>query len=346
MHSTRATFPEEELVPDTLVLRTFDRSELQDTNSNTAEHLPMFYTHENTHVLSLRVDATELPAPSAVAPSPFTHLTVIETTPETAVHPTDVLRLLTGFPALVAFDWTSNGESAAATTTVRQLPEIVDLPQLTDLIVRSTPAIRPFLTRIDAPALRTILLDNINVADSIAELCPPDLSVTQTDAEDDRDEDGQIDFSQSPHSDRATGMGLRHLLRHPNPPLERLDMDYADMRSKDFRWCFNNLNKLTALRLVGSDIPDKAFELLRPYTPEGETSERLRLPKLEELEIQACGRLTGDVIVSVLRARDTLGKKVPAITRLKTVKVIGCSEFTADHEYELKRSFGDRLSFV
>ncbi|TFY73216.1 hypothetical protein EWM64_g10796, partial [Hericium alpestre] len=46
------------------------------------------------------------------------------------------------------------------------------------------------------------------------------------------------DFSQSPYSDHATGMGVRSLLRRSNPPLRVLEMDYADMRTKDFRWLF------------------------------------------------------------------------------------------------------------
>jgi hypothetical protein len=339
MNSTRATFPEEGLLPDTLVLRTFDGSELQDNGSDVVEHLPMFYTHETARMLSLRVDATRLPAPSAIAPSPFTHLTVVETTSEAAVHPADVLRLLTCFPSLVAFDWTSNGESAAHIKGIPFLPDVVKLPKLTELTIRSTPAIRPFLSRINAPALRSLLLDNINVGH------PLDDGITE-----EGDSDDETDFSQSPHSDRATGMGLRHLLDRAQVGLERLDMDYADMRSKDFRWCFDHLDHLTALRLVGSDIADNVFRLLCPYTPahDGENTEpapRLRLPMLSELELIACSRLSGDLIVNVLRLRDALARSSPSVTQLKSVRVVGCPNFEGEHEHELKRVFGERLSF-
>src|ERR1700683_1780689 len=62
----------------------------------------------------------------------------------------------------------------------------------------------------------------------------------------------------------VAGMGLRKLITRSNPPLEVLDMDLSDMRSKDFTWCFDRLSTLRRFRITGSDMSDRVIDLFKP----------------------------------------------------------------------------------
>ena len=163
----------------------------------------------------------------------------------------------------------------------------------------------------------------------------------------DGDSDDEFpDFSQSPHSDHATGMGLRSLLSRSSPPLSVLEMDYADMRTKDFAWLFSRARSLTEFRIVASDMSDRVVRMLAP-----DANGTMLLPRLRSLELVNCQRLSGTAIVEAVRGRahKTNGhiadeRTVDAFP-LEDVAVVGCANFTTDDGLELAEVLGDRLRF-
>ena len=164
--------------------------------------------------------------------------------------------------------------------------------------------------------------------------------------EDGDSDDEFSDYSQSPHSDHATGMGLRSLLRRSSPPLSVLEMDYADMRTKDFAWLFSRARSLTEFRIVASDMADRVVRMLAP-----DANGMTLLPKLQSLELVNCQRLSGEAIVEAVRERARTtnchiaeGRAVNAFP-LEDVAVVRCANFTADHGLELAEVLGDRLRF-
>ena len=164
--------------------------------------------------------------------------------------------------------------------------------------------------------------------------------------EDGDSDDEFSDFSQSPRSDHATGMGLRSLLGRSSPPLRVLEMDYADMRTKDFAWLFSRAESLTEFRIVASDMADRVVRMLAP-DPDG----TVLLPKLRSLELINCQRLNGRAIVGAIleRERMTDGSMVEGRTidvfPLEDVAVLGCANFTIDDGLELAEVLGERLRF-
>jgi F-box-like len=161
--------------------------------------------------------------------------------------------------------------------------------------------------------------------------------------EDGDSDDEFADFSQSPHSDHATGMGLRSLLIRSSPPLHVLEMDYADMRTKDFAWLFSRAQSLTDFRIVASDMADRVVRMLAP-----DESGTLLLPKLRSLELINCQRLSGTAIVDAIRERvratDIKGRAVDVFP-LEDVAVVGCVNFAIDDGLELAEVLGERLRF-
>ncbi|KAI0259794.1 hypothetical protein BC834DRAFT_903999 [Gloeopeniophorella convolvens] len=163
--------------------------------------------------------------------------------------------------------------------------------------------------------------------------------------EDGDSEDEFQDFSQSPQSDHATGMGLRSLLRRSMPPLRVLEMDYADMRTKDFAWMFSHTQSLTEFRIVASDMADRVMHMLAP-----DSDGTVFLPRLKSLELINCQRLGGSAIVEAIRARvqATDGSGIGArrsadALPLEDVAVVGCTNFTGHHGLELAEILGERL---
>ena len=202
------------------------------------------------------------------------------------------------------------------------------------------------------------------------EFCLQHASAFTTEPEEGDSDDEACDFSQSPWSDHATGMGLRSLLRRSNPPLEVLEMDYADMRTKDFLWCFDHLETLSEFRIVASDMSDKVIQMLAPYRVSGrprsvssmssdpdESLEfvnhawalgepRVRLPRLSALELWNCQRLTGNSIVATLGARARYTDQVPdrnTYSKLSEVAIVGCTDFLPHHADALRSVLGLRL---
>lgn len=164
--------------------------------------------------------------------------------------------------------------------------------------------------------------------------------------EDGDSDDGFSDFSQSPRSDHATGMGLRSLLGRSSPPLRVLEMDYADMRTKDFAWLFSRAESLTEFRIVASDMADRVVRMLAP-----DANGTVLLPGLRSLELINCQRLSGKAIVEAVRerARITDGPVIEGRTNdvfpLEDVAVLGCANFTTDDGLELAEVLGERLRF-
>src|SRR5882762_629850 len=97
-------------------------------------------------------------------------------------------------------------------------------------------------------------------------------------------------------------MGLRKLINRSNPPLEVLDMDLSDMRTKDFAWCFDRLTTLRRFRIIGSDMSDRVINLFKPgAVPQRAT--KLRMPRLSTLKLYNCQRLSGKAVVDAIGTR-------------------------------------------
>jgi len=164
--------------------------------------------------------------------------------------------------------------------------------------------------------------------------------------EDGDSDDEFSDYSQSPRSDHATGMGLRSLLGRSTPPLRVLEMDYADMRTKDFVWLFSRAESLTEFRIVASDMADRVVRMLAP-----DTDGTVLLPRLRSLELINCQRLSGRAIVEAIRERartmddPIIGRGTIDVFPLEDVAVVGCANFTADDGSELSEVLGERLRF-
>ena len=167
-----------------------------------------------------------------------------------------------------------------------------------------------------------------------------------------------------PHSDpdmemEMVGMGLRTLLGRSCPPLRLLHMDYADMRTKDFRWCFEHLPHLREFRIVGSDMSDRVVAMFAPYQRRRMTYElahaseddargswAVRLPSLQKLAVWHCQRVTGDAVVQAFRERARFTDRAAEEGRgetLESVAVVGCSEFLFQHGQALAQTLGNRL---
>lgn len=183
----------------------------------------------------------------------------------------------------------------------------------------------------DAPNVPDANDDDLNIMliDAVSDI---DLSSLHY-AEEEGDSDDEFpDFSQSPFSDHATGMGLRSLLTRCNPPLKVLEMDYADMRTKDFEWFFGRADRLEEFRIVASDMSDRVMSRFAPFdfdpsSPEPEEAEHLlredpeeferirmsrrepieitglRMSCLKRLELYNCQVVSGEAIVDALTRR-------------------------------------------
>lgn len=164
--------------------------------------------------------------------------------------------------------------------------------------------------------------------------------------EDGDSDDDFSDPSQSPHSDHATGMGLRSLLSRSSPPLSVLEMDYADMRTKDFAWLFSRARSLTDFRIVASDMADRVVRMLAP-----DANGTMLLPRLRSLELTNCQQLSGTAVVEAIRARARAtdghiaeGRTVDVFP-LEDVAVVNCANFTNNDRLELAEVLGERLRF-
>jgi hypothetical protein len=267
----------------------------------------------------------------------------------------DILEFLAFCPNLQSFYY----QGQIHDTSPPKLPlPIARLPSLTHLTIRNTCTARAFLSHLDTPSLIHLHLGYLNVDFPL--MCTP------TDYEDGDSEDEANDFSQSPSSDRANGMGLRALMKRCSPPIEVLEMDYSDMRTKDFIWCFKRLTKLKEFKIVASDMSDTVIKMLKPHVAYGTpdpidvggdddsamsiaTSSTIHvgwwLPSLQKLYLQNCQCLSGEAIVEALSTRAALRRANSEEYLLEDIGIVGCEEFEEEPEHlvQLRRVYGKRI---
>ncbi|KAH8109246.1 hypothetical protein DFH11DRAFT_1861557 [Phellopilus nigrolimitatus] len=214
------------------------------------------------------------------------------------------------------------------------------LPHLQRLSIRGICSSRCILSHLTTPSLRVLSLVHINSSSVYYDFPHPG------EPGDSDDESG--DFSRSPWTDHATGMGLRRLFARAAPPLRELVMDYADLRTKDFRWLFARLDHLELFHIVASDMSDKVLHALEvdsdvvvAGSAEGSEAGAQRpaiLPRLTCLKLAKCQKLTGDAVVRMVssRVRAAESGRVAAFTELITTECLQVTE--RDHQ-ELQAIF-------
>jgi len=209
---------------------------------------------------------------------------------------------------------------------------LVHLPNLVTLHLKSTCFARAILCSLDTPRLENLYLSHLNV----------DFELHEQHYEKGDSEDEAHDYSQSPSSDRATGMGLRKLIKRCDPPIRILEMDFCDMRTKDFIWVFDRLPLLEDFYIVASDMSNKVINLLRPITKDG-IGMRFRLPRLRKLRLQNCQRLSGAAIVDALTQRVQWMDETDPENTLMDVTIAGCDGFSVWDRDNLMQVLQGRL---
>lgn len=306
----------------------------------------------------------QLPRISSLAPLHFTSIIITEDSIAAHAQPSSILEFLYACPVLQHFSltgWIHEDDHTLSSV-------VVSLPYLKFLILRSTCSCRIILSNIDCPKLSEIYLAHLNV-----EWDMPGEYNEEGDSDDEAN-----DFSRSPGSDRATGMGLRKLISRCNPPIRVLEMDFADMRTKDFIYLFDRLHHLENFTIVASDMSDNVLNLLRPFvrrpshvakpskrrfldkvfrrTKAGSGGEdggvsiigneqhmEVRLPQLRNLELYGCLRLSGDALVDVLKTRVNFTDRFAPNSTLQEVAILECEGFTYGHSQLLTRELGRRF---
>jgi hypothetical protein len=289
-----------------------------------------FMSSESYRMMYIRV--SELPTAPLLVPLRFTSIDISEHSPSIHTQARSILQFLSACPELVAFFFTGQHHDERCGGP---LP-VVRLPALQTLRLRSTCGTRLLLSNIDAPKLTELYLAHLNV----------NFQFSDNDYYEEGDsEDDANDFSRSQSSDHATGMGLRRLILRSNPPLRVLDMDWSDMRTKDFKFVFSRLGALEQFYIVASDMSDKVVELLRPFVPSRNDQLRVRLPRLRSLELSNCNEITGAVLLDVLSERVKLTDTLPAweASTLSEVMITDCAGFKGQHAELLRKDLGDRL---
>jgi len=283
-----------------------------------------------TGSIVLNYPVPKLPLPSQINPMGITVLTITEMGLGPP-NPIRLLRFLTAFPEIETL--TFDGHALEPDYSEEDAPPVVTLPKLYELTIGSTCSIRMILSHLVVPGLTRLYLQHLNTDAVIP---------NQPTGEDGDSEDEAHDYSQSPSSDHATGMGLRMLQRRSNPPLRVLDMDYSDLRTKDFLFCFDHFSLLREFRIVASDMSDRVVEMLAPY--DGPSGRReIRLPYLKELELYHCQRVTGNAIVSALRERASFVDRSAVHPQMDHVTVVGCAEVLPEHNLALSDIFRSRF---
>ncbi|KAJ3505462.1 hypothetical protein NLJ89_g7402 [Agrocybe chaxingu] len=299
-----------ELTPDSLThlhlcLHDFDQDDFDDEEPRIT--FSPISPGECTN-FALNIWISHLPSPILLPPLRFVHLTIAEGG-QIGLHtqPKYILEFLTSCSELESFylsGWPHDSP------VIGPLPA-VHLPTLVTLHLKSTCFARAILSQYH---------------------------------EDGDSEDEARDYSQSPWSDQATGMGLRKLINRCNPPIRVLEMDFCDMRTKDFRYVFDRLPMLEDFYIVASDMSDKVINLLRPIFPnQSDRVVQLRLPRLRKLRLANCQRLNGTTIVEALTGRAQWTDAHHPEDTLVEVVVSGCERFSQWDRHLLSTVLQNRL---
>jgi len=269
---------------------------------------------------SLNIWVSTVPPPVILPPLRFVHVTIAEggsVGPHT--QPKFILEFLTACPELESFYFSGYPHDGHVDGPI----PLVNLPHLVTLHLKSTCFARTILSSLNTPRLEILYLSHLNV----------DFELYGQYNEEGDSEDQAHDYSQSPSSDRATGMGLRTLIKRCNPPLRVLEMDFCDMRTKDFIWVFDRLPLLEDFYIVASDMSNKVLSLLRPLPTSLIDGVGLRLPKLRRLRLFNCQRLSGKAIVHTLSQRVRWTDEEDPENTLMDVTIWGCDGFSqSDHD--------------
>lgn len=340
---------------DIIVGEQEQHSDVDDSDDD--EDVPIFSFFFSPMVYPLfvmKVNISAFPDPTLMSPMQFTSITIRETT-GMAIEPASIIHFLRACPSLHLFCFTGCQDNPP----FQDQTHLVHLPFLRTLKLKNTCSARMILSSLHTPALETLCLAHLNVAFQLWH--------NAHNEEGDSDDEAN-DFSQSPSSDRATGMGLRSLIKLSKPPLRSLEMNFSDMRTKDFKYVFDSLPTLTRFSIVASDMSDKVIDLLRPIRLQEEKEEeeegggnepslRVRLPHLRNLELYNCQRLSGPAVIKALveRVRFTnpaehayASESPPNInpsSYLEEVIIAGCDGFNSGHAIMLAEDIGDRIAF-
>ncbi|KAG6377225.1 hypothetical protein JVT61DRAFT_1279 [Boletus reticuloceps] len=288
--------------------------------------------------VSMKITASSLPSPEFINPLHFTSLDITESSFTHTVRSPELLTFLARCPNLEHFylHGVSYEEGILPAS-----PLVVTLPRLHTFLLDLVCIQRGVLSHLHLPALRELHLRHLNM----------DVTLGGYHVEEHGDSDDEADdFSQSPWSDHHTGMGLRKLIQRSHPPLEILDMDLSDMRTKDFRWVFDRLPHLKQFSIVGSDMSNQVVQLFKPellptVPGSGNARCRVRLPQLTTLKLFGCQELSGEVLVEALSARVTYTDAATPNDTLANVVVSECHHFTASHGIQLSWYLHNRLHF-
>ncbi|KIK92907.1 hypothetical protein PAXRUDRAFT_829524 [Paxillus rubicundulus Ve08.2h10] len=288
--------------------------------------------------VSMKITASDLPSADFINPLLFTSLDITETSFTHYVRSPELFKFLARCPNLEHFYLHGVGYRGHTFSTS---PPVVALPRLHTLLLDLVCNQRSVLSHLHLPSLRELHLRHLNTETPLLGY--------HTDEEGDSDDEAH-DFSQSPSSDHHTGMGLRKLILRSRPPLEILDMDLSDMRTKDFKWVFDRLTHLKHFSIVGSDMSNDVVRLFKPQSVktnpgDSEGSLRVRLPQLTTLKLFGCQELSGEALVEALSARVRYTDVATPNETLTNVSISGCNEFTTTHGLELSWYLHDRLRF-
>lgn len=327
-----------ELTPDSLTHLHIFLHDYETDESDEEDGLPKITfaptCPDQSYTFAMNIWLSNIPSASLLPCLRFTHISISEGDQiDLHTQPKDILDFLRACPELESFylsGW------PYVEPIIGPLPE-VHLPNLVELHLRSTCSVRPILSSLVTPRLEYIYLSHLNV----------DFQLLGDYHEEGDSEDEAHDYSQSPSSDRATGMGLRRLITRCNPPIKLLDMDFCDMRTKDFEYVFDRLPLLEDFHIVASDMSDKVINFLRPIFPiagSRSASTRMRLPCLRYLKLINCQRLTGEAIVKALVERVAWTEAVCPDSTLTEVTISGCQGFTSWDKHILSMTLGKRLN--
>lgn len=278
-------------------------------------------------------DLLALPPPGVMAPlNSITHLFIQSRSLMNEIPAHQLVQFLTALPAL---KWLEMGHLHLLNPEYRpDCQEIipVELPNLQSLNIKNIISSRCFISHVITPQLCTLKFTHVNTARVFDHPYPEESGDSDDEAH---------DYSRSPWSDHATGMGLRNLFSRCTPPLGELVLDYADLRTKDFIWAFEKMRSLERLTIVASDMSDNVARALVPV------GDWLPLPALAHLRLEKCHKLSGSAITNMIKTRINAAA-AGLMTPLQTLEIISCEGFLQVQFEEIVEVFQPRsgLTYV